>query len=96
MDDYKEFSKLIKDNFNKATCGIKMTYNLIKEGVKNIKIPSLRTVFNWINTGKWVLTNKDRLRKHYTKGGKRKITLLKDLCSQSMYFLFELDQNILI
>ncbi|UWD34612.1 IS30 family transposase [Mesomycoplasma molare] len=86
MDDYKEFSKLIKDNFNKATCGIKMTYNLIKEGVKNIKIPSLRTVFNWINTGKWVLTNKDRLRKHYTKGGKRKNNVIERLVQSNYVF----------
>ncbi|MGZ9413953.1 helix-turn-helix domain-containing protein, partial [Mycoplasma sp. 5370] len=86
MNEYKEFNILFKSHYEKETCGIIMTYNLIKNNIKDIKIPSLRTVFNWINTGKWILTPKHRLRKFYVKGGKRKIDVRKRLIDAKYVF----------
>lgn len=46
--------------------------------VNEFEIPCLKTIFNWINSGKWVFSRKDLLRKNYTKGGKRSKTNVID------------------
>ncbi|VEU76915.1 IS30 family transposase [Mycoplasmopsis columbina] len=71
FNNYQEFNKQFKKLFDKKTWGVEITHQQILNNFQNIKIPSLRTVFNWINSGFWIIKSSDRLRKKYKKGGKR-------------------------
>ncbi len=71
LGKYEEFSKIFAIKYDKKVHGVKATYFYIAENFPNIERPSLKTVFNWIKTNKWVLVRSDRLRKYYKKGGKR-------------------------
>ncbi|WP_234851424.1 IS30 family transposase [Mycoplasmopsis mustelae] len=64
-----EFSEIFKKKFNKRNFGVDVTYQFIKN-TKKIKRPSLRSVFNWINSGIWIINRNDCLRKKYKKRNK--------------------------
>ncbi|AMD81580.1 hypothetical protein AXW82_03435 [Mycoplasmopsis canis PG 14] len=68
MNKYEEFTKQFILKFNKKYFGVDLTHFYIQHHFK-FRIPTLRTVFNWINSGLWVLDSKQRLRK-YSKGRK--------------------------
>ncbi|WNM13848.1 IS30 family transposase [Mesomycoplasma ovipneumoniae] len=71
LGKYEEFSKIFAVKYDKKVHGVKATYFYIAENFPNIERPSLKTVFNWIKTNKWVIVRSDRLRQYYKKGGKR-------------------------
>ena len=56
---------------------VENTYFYIKNNF-NYSIPSLKTIFNWINSGKWAIQRKQLLRRYYKKGGKRANTNIID------------------
>lgn len=62
---YEKFLNKFKTVYNKRTCGIKATCQIIKSKI------SWRQVFNWIKSNRWVIKRSDRLRRYYKKGGKR-------------------------
>lgn len=68
---YQEFTKIFLQYYDKRYHGIEATHNKIKSLYHNIKIPSCRQVYNWINDGIWIIKKQDRLRTWYKKGGKR-------------------------
>ncbi|WP_322958950.1 IS30 family transposase [Mycoplasmopsis cynos] len=68
INKYEEFTNQFILKFNKKYFGVDLTHFYIQHHFK-FKIPTLRTVFNWINSGLWVLDSKQRLRK-YNKGRK--------------------------
>lgn len=68
---YQEFTKIFLQYYDKGYHGIEATHNKIKSLYHNIKIPSWRQVYNWINDGIWIIKKQDRLRTWYKKGGKR-------------------------
>ncbi|WNM17293.1 IS30 family transposase [Mesomycoplasma ovipneumoniae] len=70
LGKYEEFSKIFAVKYDKKVHGVKATYFYIAEKFSHIERPSLKTVFNWIKTNKWVLVRSDRLRKYYKKGKK--------------------------
>ncbi|WNM17569.1 IS30 family transposase [Mesomycoplasma ovipneumoniae] len=70
LGKYEEFSKIFAVKYDKKVHGVKATYFYIAENFPDIERPSLKTVFNWIKTNKWVLVRSDRLRKYYKKGEK--------------------------
>ncbi|VEU75690.1 transposase [Mycoplasmopsis maculosa] len=70
MNSYKHYSKEFKNKYNKKTFSVELTHLYIKNNF-NFKIPSIKTVYNWINSNLWVIKRKNILRKQYTKGGKR-------------------------
>ncbi|MHA3801664.1 IS30 family transposase [Mycoplasma sp. VS30B] len=70
IESYPEFTDVFIHKYNKKTFGIKATYMHIKFNY-SFKMPSLRTVFNWINSYAWDITRQERLRRFYKKGGKR-------------------------
>ncbi|WP_341500985.1 IS30 family transposase [Mesomycoplasma ovipneumoniae] len=71
LGKYEEFSKIFAVKYDKKVHGVKATYFYIAENFPNIERPSLKTVFNWIKTNKWVIVRSDRLGQYYKKGGKR-------------------------
>ncbi|VEU76062.1 transposase [Mycoplasmopsis columboralis] len=79
FEKYLEFSKLFLSKFDKKTWGVEVTYLVITNNYPEVNHPSLRTVFNWINSGIWVITRDDRLRKIYKKGRKRYISAVERL-----------------
>ncbi|WP_416754346.1 IS30 family transposase [Mycoplasma sp. 654] len=70
IEKYPEFTDIFINKYDKKSFGIKATYTYIKFNY-TFKIPSLKTVFNWINSSAWEITKQERLRKFYKKGGKR-------------------------
>ncbi|MEA4115575.1 IS30 family transposase, partial [Mycoplasma sp. 744] len=64
--------------YDPIVLGVEAT-RIIVESHNKFPVPSLRTLFNWINSGLWALTFKDRLRKQYKKGGKRTGTVVSRL-----------------
>ncbi|WP_435129929.1 IS30 family transposase [Mycoplasma sp. 6243] len=66
MHKYDIFSQIFHSKFNKRSFGIDVTYQYIKNTQK-VQIPALRTVFNWIESGVWVISRKDCLRSKYRK-----------------------------
>ncbi|WP_254616023.1 helix-turn-helix domain-containing protein [Mycoplasma sp. OR1901] len=66
---FEDFSNYFKKKYDKKFHGVKATYNYVKEH-NNILMPSIKTVFNWIKTNKWIIKRKDRLRLYYKKGRK--------------------------
>ncbi|PYF43103.1 IS30 family transposase [Metamycoplasma alkalescens] len=83
---YDEFTKIFKRKYDKRYYGIKATHHYIISN-KNIKCPSLRTVFNWIKTNKWEIKKRDRLRTSYKKGGKRTSSVYERLL-QGVEYVF--------
>ncbi|TCG10270.1 IS30 family transposase, partial [Mycoplasma marinum] len=71
IENYPEFSKLFLKYFDKKWHGVEATWTRIKIEKPNISMPSLKQTFNLINSNKWVITKKERLRGKYRKGGKR-------------------------
>ncbi|WNM17081.1 helix-turn-helix domain-containing protein [Mesomycoplasma ovipneumoniae] len=72
-------AKFFAVKYDKKVHGVKATYFYIAENFPDIERPSLKTVFNWIKTNKWVLVRSDRLRKYYKKGEKEPEMPCKDL-----------------
>lgn len=79
-DRYEEFIDQFAALYDGKLWTVESTYFFIKNNmsVNKFEIPCLKTVFNWINSGKWVFSRKDLLRKNYTKGGKRSKTNVID------------------
>ncbi|MGY5139196.1 IS30 family transposase [Mycoplasmopsis gallinarum] len=77
INKYSDFSKEFIKRFNNKYFGIKVTWKQIYYTYRNIKIPSLKTVFNWINSGLWIIMKNDRLHSHYVKGKKRKTSFVQ-------------------
>ncbi|WP_406616823.1 IS30 family transposase [Mycoplasmopsis adleri] len=71
MEKYKEFSKKFKQIYDGKIWTVELTYERIKNNFPALKVPSLKTVYNWINTNQWVIKRKHLLRKYYKKDGKR-------------------------
>lgn len=82
---YNEFSTLFKNKFDKRYFGVNATYHYISSKYPKVKRPCLRQVFNLINSCNWVITPKDRLHHHYTKGGNHRLSLLKRLANKYVY-----------
>ncbi|WPB54512.1 IS30 family transposase [Mycoplasmopsis verecunda] len=78
INQYQEFSSIFVSKYDKKTFGVKPTYTFVKMNY-DIKIPSLRTVFNWINSNQWVIKKKERLRMYYKPGGKKLKTVVDTL-----------------
>ncbi|WPB54749.1 IS30 family transposase [Mycoplasmopsis verecunda] len=78
INQYQEFSSIFVSKYDKKTFGVKPTYTFVKMNY-DIKIPSLRTVFNWINSNQWVIKKKERLRMYYKPGGKELKTVVDTL-----------------
>ena len=70
-EKYLEFTKLFMMYFDKRWHGVEATWTRIKIEHPNIKMPSIKQTFNIINSNKWVIKRKDRLRRKYFKGGRR-------------------------
>ncbi|BBG40652.1 transposase [Mycoplasmopsis californica] len=81
---YSEFSELFLKKFDKKYYGVKLTHKYIKENFK-IKIPCLKTVFNWIKTNKWIIKRSNLLRSSYKKGGKRHASVISRLVTSADY-----------
>ncbi|MGY5139138.1 IS30 family transposase [Mycoplasmopsis gallinarum] len=79
INKYSDFSNEFIKRFNNKFFGVKATWKQIYYTCRDIKTPSLRTVFNWINSGLWVIMKNDRLRKNYVKGGKRKTSFVTQM-----------------
>lgn len=82
--EFEEFSKIFKSKYDKKYFGVKATMNYIEENF-NVKKPTMRTVFNWINTNKWKIRKSDKLRQYYKKGGKRTASVLSRLIKSANY-----------
>ncbi|MCV3733829.1 IS30 family transposase [Mycoplasma enhydrae] len=81
---YELFTKIFAKKFDKKFFGIKATYHYIETN-SNVKLPSLRTVFNWINSNRWIIKKRDKLRQFYKKGGKRTASVLNRLIKSAEY-----------
>ncbi|AZZ65374.1 IS30 family transposase [Metamycoplasma phocicerebrale] len=81
---YKEFTNIFIQKYDKKFFGIKSTYHYIKTNFK-IKLPSLRTVFNWIKSNQWTIKKHNRLRSFYKKGGKRTASVVSRLVTSASY-----------
>ncbi|VEU76317.1 IS30 family transposase [Mycoplasmopsis columboralis] len=79
FEKYKEFTNLFIEKFDKKTWGVEVSYLAVTNNHPEIKSPSLRTVFNWINSEIWVINSNDRLRKSYKRGRKRHISAAERL-----------------
>ncbi|MBN4084470.1 IS30 family transposase [Mycoplasma sp. CSL10166] len=84
---FEEFSNYFKKKYDKKFHGVKATYNYVKSKNNNILIPSIKTIFNWLKTNKWIITRKDRLRSYYKKGGKRQSSVISRLIKSAEYVL---------
>lgn len=62
---YENFLNKLKTIYEKRTCEIKATFQIIKSKI------SWRQVFNWIKSNQWVIKISNRLRKYYKKCRKR-------------------------
>ena len=80
---FYDFSMLFKIYFNKRWSGVWVTFMKIKSLELDIKLPSLRHVYNLINSCHWVILPSERLRVRYIKryGRRRK----EDLHTNSKY-----------
>ncbi|WP_233091217.1 IS30 family transposase [Mycoplasmopsis gallinacea] len=67
---YKDFTKVFLENFDNTYSGVKITWFKIKNHY-DFPIPTIKTIYNWMNSGLWALTIKNKLRPRYKKGGKR-------------------------
>ncbi len=70
-EKYPIFSKLFLEYFDKKWHGVEATWTRIRIEEPDIEVPSIKQTFNIINSNKWVIKKKDRLRRKYTKGNKR-------------------------
>ena len=61
------FSILFKTYFDKRSSGVWVTYLRIKNLGVDLLMPSLRHVYNLINSWNWVINPRERLRKRYLK-----------------------------
>nr|WP_318024808.1 IS30 family transposase [Mycoplasmopsis verecunda] len=78
FEKFSDFTDIFVKKFNKKSFGVELTCQYIKNNF-NFSQPSLKTVFNWINSNIWIFTTKDLLRKSYKKGGRRKQTAAQAL-----------------
>lgn len=85
-EEYEAFNDIFTNVYNKTIWTVELLHFAAKYLFK-FKCPSLRTTFNWIKSGNWVLVHKDLLRKSYVKGGKRKNTTVVDRLVQSEYVI---------
>ncbi len=70
LGKYEEFSRIFALKYDKKVHGVKPTYFYIAENYPDIERPSLKTVFNWIKTNKWVIvgmTDSDNITKKVGK-----------------------------
>lgn len=71
---YQEFTKEFLKIYEKRYHGVEISHSEIKNKFgKLIKIPSLKQLYNWIRSNRWVIKRKNLLRYFYKKGGKRSI-----------------------
>ncbi|RIV16157.1 IS30 family transposase, partial [Mycoplasmopsis gallopavonis] len=75
---YNDFTKAFLNIYNPIFLGVKNS-RLIVYNTNNFPVPSLKTLYNWINSGLWALTKKNKLRSYYKKGGKRNGNVLTRL-----------------
>ena len=68
--DYEEFSSHFNKIYKKDYCGVEVTWQIIKRNYPNLKIPSVKQIYNWINSGNWILKRSQILKKRYVKGGR--------------------------
>ncbi|BAP39440.1 IS30 family transposase [Metamycoplasma canadense] len=83
---YSKFCEIFQKKFDKKFYGVKLTHKYIKDNFK-IKIPCLKTIFNWIKSNKWNIKRSNLLRSYYKKGGKRTGNVIKRLV-KSADFVF--------
>ncbi|MDC8921801.1 IS30 family transposase [Metamycoplasma hyosynoviae] len=81
---FEKFTKIFKSKYDKKFFGVKATHNYIKENFE-VNSPSLRTIFNWIKTNRWIIKRNDRLRQYYKKGGKRQASVISRLVTSADY-----------
>ena len=76
-EKYEDFTNQFVALYDGKKWMVENTYFYIKNNF-NYPIPSLKTIFNWINSGKWAIQRKQLLRRYYKKGGKRANTNIID------------------
>lgn len=85
LSKYEEFTKLFVKHYDKRYSGVEVTIYKIKTMNLNIKIPSIRQVFRWINSNRWKIKRKDRLRTSYVKGRKRKVGIFAQITNKYVF-----------
>lgn len=75
--DYIEYIKIFLLLYDKCTHGIKTTVFFIKKYYPKLRSFCFKTIYNWVNSGKWILKVNDKLHPHYVRGRKRKDTFQK-------------------
>ncbi len=73
---YPIFIQYLLSHYDRRTCSIEVCVNLFKRRYKNVKCPSVQTVYNWINQGKLHLSYEGLCYKKRT-GKKRKSGMMK-------------------
>ena len=73
LNKYKDFTQLFLKYYDKRFHGVEATCHKIKTNHPNVKCPSARQVFRWINWRGWKIRKKDRLRPYICHPRKRKI-----------------------
>lgn len=77
-DKHLEFSKKFKEKYDGVMLTIELTWIYIKNNFDK-KMLCIKTVYNWINSNKWIITKKDLLRPNYKKYLKRTGTVVERL-----------------
>ncbi|MEJ1834515.1 hypothetical protein ABC565_00295 [Mycoplasmopsis synoviae] len=67
---FKEFEEKFLKIYNAKEMTVERTVEFIKRNY-NIKCPSIKTIYNWINSKNWKINRKNLLRSNYVFGGKR-------------------------
>lgn len=79
---YRRFIEEFLKIYDKKYCGVETSRSIIKNKFGDeFKIPSVKQIYNWINSNAWTIKHVDLLRNQYKKGNKREIdvfTSLKD------------------
>jgi len=78
---YNEFTNLFLKLFDKRCCGVYSTMFFIKRDHPDIKTPSVRQTYRWINSDRWIIKRNDRLRRVYKKGRKRQLGIFSTINS---------------
>ena len=76
---YRPFINFFYQHFERRYHGVNLTYLLAKEHLLEVKVPSLRQLYNWIKKRRFKITKKHLTHPSYYKGRRRKKGLMKKI-----------------
>ncbi|WP_051245053.1 hypothetical protein [Mycoplasmopsis synoviae] len=89
---FQDFEEKFLKIYNAKEIPVERTVEFIKRNY-NIKCPSIKTIYNWINSKNWKINRKNLLRSNYVFGGKKQKSVQERLVRKRWVRPFKIAQR---